>query len=481
MSSYFDRVEQGMCEAVERRAHRPWYVRFLRGRRSRTLAVVLAALVIAAPAVGAVTNWYGFGSPDQFPPQSPTLSAGRALPTSSELLSLRVPDPQGGPPWGLRLVRTTRGDTCIQLGRVENGKLGSLGIDYAWNDDHQFHPFPNTSEGDDCGTTDAVGDGFLSVGGGAEIASANPTAGARGPQSRTCRPEPQLGNGGPLCPPGSTRMVFMGLLGPDAASITYEAPDGSLKTEKTSGKDGAYLLVFPLNAATCYLYTHGLSRSYGPCGAGEQMGASPRSPGAVTAVTYRDGQTCSVTNTKVLLAAQKALADKFKRNGFTSLTEFGPWFTLVAKYRLSSGLHRYRPEPCPPVGYVAQKQKPLTAAEVAAPISVETLPREYGEITVDITFKAREPVTSSSSWYEDYFTNPRGCPSSGQGGEVGLGNIRAGQVIHDTRLLGSCKGTYHGVIGYMQNSGPIDQNSSGGGIPGKDGSIVVGRFSFTIH
>jgi hypothetical protein len=109
------------------------------------------------------------------------------------------------------------------------------------------------------------------------------------------------------------------------------------------------------------------------------------------------------------------------------------------------------------------------------------LPREYGEITVDITFKAGKPVTRSSSWYGDYFTNPRGCPSSGQGGEVGFGNIRAGQVIHDKRLLGSCKGTYHGLIGYMQNSGPIDQNLSGGGIPGKDGSVVVGRFSFTIH
>jgi hypothetical protein len=221
MSSYFDRVEQGMCEAVERRAHRPWYVRILGVGRNHTIAVLFAALVVAAPAAGAVTNWFGLGAPDRFPPQSATLSAGRALPSSSELLSLRVPDPQGGPPWGLRLVRTTRGDTCIQLGRVEDGKLGSLGIDYAWNDDHQFHPFPDTSEGDDCGTTDAAGNGFLNVGGGAEIASANPTVGAQGPQSRTCRPEPQLGNGGPLCPPGSTRMVFMGLLGPDATRITY--------------------------------------------------------------------------------------------------------------------------------------------------------------------------------------------------------------------------------------------------------------------
>jgi hypothetical protein len=118
---------------------------------------------------------------------------------------------------------------------------------------------------------------------------------------------------------------------------------------------------------------------------------------------------------------------------------------------------------------------------VSTPINVKMLPREYGEITVVVTFNARQPVTSSSSWYEDSFTNPAGCPSSGQAGEIGFGNIRAGQVIHDKRLLGTCKGTYHGAIGYMQNSGPINQNASGGGTPGKDGSVIVGRFTFTVH
>jgi hypothetical protein len=91
-------------------------------------------------------------------------------------------------------------------------------------------------------------------------------------------------------------------------------------------------------------------------------------------------------------------------------------------------------------------------------------------------------VTSSSSWYENSFTNPARCPSSGQAGEISFGNIRAGQVIHDKRLLRTCKGTYHGVIGYMHGSGPINQNASGGGTPGKDGSVLlVGRFSFAAH
>jgi len=164
MNDYFDRVEQGMSEAVRRRAHMPWYLRILGIGRARGLAVVLACLVVATPALGAVTNWFGIGAPDRFPWQSPAQDADRALPARSRLLRLRVPDPQGGPPWGLRIVRTTRGDTCIQLGRIEFGKLGSLGIDGSWNDDQLFHPFPNTSIGDNCGTTDAVGDGFVNVG-----------------------------------------------------------------------------------------------------------------------------------------------------------------------------------------------------------------------------------------------------------------------------------------------------------------------------
>lgn len=146
-----------------------------------------------------------------------------------------------------------------------------------------------------------------------------------------------------------------------------------------------------------------------------------------------------------------------------------------------SELESLLPPTCPPVAYVAQRQKPVTTEDVATPITVKMLPSKYGEFQVDITFTARQAVTASSSWYEDYMTNPPGCSSSAQGGEVGFGNIRGGQLIHDRRLIGNCKGTYHGLIGYMANSGAIDQETSGGGIPGWDGSIVVGRFTFTVH
>jgi hypothetical protein len=511
MSSYFDRVEQGMREAVERRAHRRWYMRLFALARAHTPAVGLAALVVAAPAVGAVTNWFGLGAPDRFPRQSATLEQGRALPGTSELLALRIPDPQGGPPWALRLVRTTRGDTCVQLGRVEDGKLGSLGIDDAWNNDHLFHPFPNTSEGDDCGTTDAVGEGFVNVAYTGMVASANPTAGARGPQAGSCQPpllslgrlravarrhpHPNPPSTRGTCPRGSARIVFIGLLGPDATSITYQASNGSMHTERTSGNDGAYLLVFPMNAATCLRYTQGPTGGYGPCGGTESEGvASPDPIGAVKAITYRDGHTCrlepSLTLTKRLEALRKTLEAKLKlsRGRPVTVTERLAVRTALLKFlaahHVSLAAYRDQVHPfCPAVGYVAAKEKRVTSAMVATPISVKIVPKTKWGPRVDISFTARQPVTSSSSWYEDSITTPPGCYSGGSGGQIDLGNVRSGERLHDNEFLSipACKGVYHGSIGYMQNSGPINQNNSGGGMPGEDGSVVVGRFSFTIQ
>jgi hypothetical protein len=134
----------------------------------------------------------------------------------------------------------------------------------------------------------------------------------------------------------------------------------------------------------------------------------------------------------------------------------------------------------PAIGYAAAKETRITAAMVATSITVKVVPHTESGTRIDISFIAREPVKSSSSWYEDAITDPPACASGGSGGVIDLGDVRAGQRLYD-REFDSCKGTYHGVIGYMQNSGPINQDNSGGGTPGRDGSVIVGRFSFTIH
>ena len=58
MSDYFSTVRHELANAVERRAHLRWYQR-LRVPHSRSMAIVLAALVVAAPAVAAVAGWFG--------------------------------------------------------------------------------------------------------------------------------------------------------------------------------------------------------------------------------------------------------------------------------------------------------------------------------------------------------------------------------------------------------------------------------------
>jgi hypothetical protein len=511
MNSYFDRVQSEIGTAVSRGRHLPWHVRLRHARRSRGLVVVLAALAVATPAAGAVTNWFGFGKPLYFQKSSPRLGAGRALAPTSQLLSLRVADPQGGPPWGLRLVHTTRRDVCLQFGRVEDGQLGSLGIDSAWNDDHKFHPFPNTFSGgwgQECGTTDQAGNAFLNIEWGAIASSANPGLAVRGPEGAGCQTaqyEPSRlkrfarngagSTGQGTCPPGTTRTVFMGLLGPDATSITYQAPNGSLRTERTSGGDGAYLLVFPLTQKTCNLYAQRPTGTQGPCGSGVEStsnSASPISPGAVRAIHYRDGHTCSLVPPKSLLAG-------YRRSISGLLPKSGPRGYVVSpelRAKLERALARFAASQhlsatqlndkiggiCPAVGYVAPTERHLTPADVESPITVGRITTGGLDAGPVISFTARQPVTSSNSWYEFAVTGPARCEAD-ENGPIGYGNIRTGQRLTERiSVSATCRGTIRGVVGYMQDSGPTNEETAGdGGDPGQDGSIIVGHFTFTMH
>ena len=159
MNDYFDELEAGLRGATRRRAHLPWYRRIGQmSLRQRRLAAVVAALVIATPtvaAVGAVAGWWAKGKSPIYYPASASSGLGKVLPQDGRLLPIRVADPDRGPPWGIRMVKTTRGETCIQVGRVVDGQIGQLGIDGAWNNDHKFHEIkPNDQMADMCGATD---------------------------------------------------------------------------------------------------------------------------------------------------------------------------------------------------------------------------------------------------------------------------------------------------------------------------------------
>lgn len=264
--------------------------------------LLLASLLAAVATVGVVAGWYGTGVPNHLPSAEP-FGVGAALPKTARLLPLRFPDPNGGPPWGLRIVRTQFG-SCQQIGRVENGQLGTLGIDGYWRDDHRFHPLSTSWVGGQCGTSGSVGidDGRIDASGSAPGGdSGSPTAGCTLIPSVTSS---QVANSGSAslaqsyCPAGSQRVFISGQLRGSVRSITYRKPDGTTATEQTAGTHGSFLLVFDLDTRSCSFYFHGKLTQYGcgPVTSRSQKPTKPSSPvtRAIKDIQLLDGETCPV-------------------------------------------------------------------------------------------------------------------------------------------------------------------------------------------
>ena len=151
-----DRFGQELVGAGRRRQPARWPLPALfRTRFARTsprrraiahvrIALVVLALVLASAAITlAATGVILTGSPVATV-RAPIATAGEGIPVAggARLLPLRAPDPAGGLPWGMRIVHTTRGLICVQVGRVYDGQLGELGVDEAFHNDGRFHPLP---------------------------------------------------------------------------------------------------------------------------------------------------------------------------------------------------------------------------------------------------------------------------------------------------------------------------------------------------
>ncbi|MCW3020279.1 MAG: hypothetical protein JWN10_2587 [Solirubrobacterales bacterium] len=219
-----------------------------RPRRIPLLAIiVLAALLLAAAALGA-TQIIGFGAPvapshapGRERPSATTgiglpVAGGEGSPASAQPLAISVPDPRGGLPWGMRIVRTTRGLLCPQIGRLLDGRLGVLGEDGEFNDDGLFHELPaSVLEPNTCIAPSAWT--ILSdVGVPAAGALQSATTSCLAPWLRARASLP------PHCPAGDERLIGFGVLGPHAVSVSYMV-DGRLRTVATAGRLGAYLVV----------------------------------------------------------------------------------------------------------------------------------------------------------------------------------------------------------------------------------------------
>jgi hypothetical protein len=290
--SIMPEIERQLRDAAQRRSqgllmraiHR---ARRLRGRLlARPLIVAVAVVVGGAGAAFAAKALVGIGNPA--PREYPNFGE-RVLPAGTRLLSLRVPDPAGGPPWGMRLIFTTArpGSVaktragaahwgCVQVGRVVDGQLGVLGQDGAFHNDGLFHALPVQPEA--CGSLTSTGQLVGLTGGVTVVASAyralegcltasdrreqqmalpsiqrqlavanaeHDPAGIRFAREALAtyrRLAPAVARE-PACPEADLRQLAFGVAGPHARSVTITGGGVHRTIGLRAADDGAYLVV----------------------------------------------------------------------------------------------------------------------------------------------------------------------------------------------------------------------------------------------
>ncbi len=466
-----------VARAALPRGWRALRVRWLgaRGPRLRwvaiNLAIGLAGTVGGLSAAGVFDRGTPLG-PSVAP--APHTAEGVAVPGSAHLLPLRTPDPDGGLPWGLRVVRTTRGLECVDVARVDYGTIGVLGQDGAFHGDGRFHPVsPDIFGVLGCATRDARGHAFVNV-----ALQNQPASGLEGlsqaGDSRGCEPaELPHRHHLPACPQADMREIYLGLLGPDARSVTYRLPSGGQRTVATVGTQGAYLIVLPQATSGCLAPARPWETPASHCAYGGRgnRGGEPEVPsGAISAVTYRDGRVCRV-------AAP------------------GTWRSMFGS--------------CPPVGFVEPRTHIPTHAQLAAPLTVRALPaRHYcaqlhGEkvmpcergvpagykrldggwpaLLVQVEFTARVAITGSNSWYEIevHYAHSHSCPGGGDFGPTDY-DIRAGQRVHyRTFVPYRCHGLAHVTVAYVPTVGPAGSMPVTG-LPGQGKPVLVGAVALRV-
>jgi hypothetical protein len=287
----------------------------LRHRNTVLAAALLALLLLTAAALAAV-GVIRLGAPASAPFElnAPRFGLGALAPGSGRLLPVSSADPAGGPRWGMRVVSTTRGVGCIDVGRVLHGRLGAFGQDGAFHNDGRFHEFPahGLFGGAVCANLDANGRLFDTVGSDVVPASGDPGDGS-------CRTPPPPGasirgpDAGRVCPMADVRVLSYGLLGPYARSITYTL-HGHRRTLVPTPPEGAYLIVsrFP----------RGRSLRSGSSGA-SILPLPWSSP--IDTITYSNGTACHIAATR-----PRTLAGQCKPPGYAPITARRPTHAQVA-------------------------------------------------------------------------------------------------------------------------------------------------------
>jgi hypothetical protein len=284
MSDFFAEVERELRAATARRAHLPWYRRHTLRKagspaRLRIGAIALAAVFATTAAALAASGVILTGSPVR-PVGHPVPTVGEGVPAAggTRLLPLRAPDPAGGLPWGMRVVHATRGLVCVQIGRIDNGRLGELGVDGAFGDDGRFHPLPADALPDVLSSTGGIGNSDCEM---PEQSFAGDIVGLQ--LNAASDPPPGVGAG------ADRREISFGLLGPNAVKIAYRS-GSTVRTQPVLPGLGAYLIVQRVTSGRRLGSTSDTDGSNLPYPHG--FPASPN--GALTTITYRyAGKLCA--------------------------------------------------------------------------------------------------------------------------------------------------------------------------------------------
>ena len=377
-------------------------------RARRPFVLLAAALAMSGLAAGALaaTGVIPIGKPVKpisgFIGNDPERGAGAIVPGSARLLALRVPDPAGGPPWGLRVVGTTRGVGCVQVGRVVDDNLGVLGQDGIAGNDGRFHELPlNAVDVTNCQALDAAGHLFVSVMGKGFLASGPSDA------QRSCLgPGSHAGPNDPIqihCPAADQRALAFGLLGPQATSITSHDA-GTSRTVPVSSPDGAYLIVTRSDADIA-----GVSPGVTPIVGVTAVG---RRDYPLERVTYRDGSQCPGS----LPARRPAIVS------------------------------------CPLVGYARPAGAAPTDAQVARTLDVRLgHVRMYGarRLRIRVGFRAPVAISGAGSVYALEIDLPRSgrCARLRAMPLTTDRDITAKEPVHFTTTIpAQCRGRVHGTV-----------------------------------
>jgi len=382
------------------RARRRWPGQ--RVSRWRAVPVMLLALVLAGAAVALASGLISFGAPATSVPVfvNPRAGLGRVAPGTVHLLPLATPDPHGGLPWGMRVLRTTRGVGCLQVGRLLDGRLVALGEDGAFANDGRAHALPLSTNVErlNCSLVDGHGRVFDSVTIKSQAASAAPGVHCEPPGTYAPSHHAKFST----CPLADERNLYYGMLGPDATSLTY-ALGGRRHTVATVGADGAYLIV-----------TTGSTHRYsGAAGSRERAGlyASGEVPvySPITAIHYRSGATCH----------------------------------LVTAERWAYGARACAPSLPEPYGWVPVGVP--THAQLATPIHATLIRDAKGRLAIRVRFTSRVAIASLRGQYQLEWHEPGTAPQAYASGPIDEGasagydglipqspNIAAGQTLTKT-------------------------------------------------